>query len=546
MSKPGTETAGRRPSADILVDLDRLVGAYYDQHPDPGDPEQAVSFGTSGHRGSSLTGTFTEDHIVALSESIAHYREAEGIGGPLFLGRDTHALSQPAFRTAVEVLVGHGVEVAVDSDGGYTPTPAISHAILTHNARGGARADGIVITPSHNPPEDGGFKYNPPHGGPAGTDVTRQIQDAANELLRARLRGTQRLPYERAIKQTRSCDYRSAYVGELAKVVAIDEIARAGIRIGVDPLGGASVAYWEAIVDRYRLDLEIVNDRVDPTFSFMPLDHDGKIRMDCSSPDAMAGLISLKDRFDVAFANDPDADRHGIVTRGAGLLNPNHYLAAAIAYLLGGARGEWTANAGVGKTMVSSSIIDRVVAGLGRRLEEVPVGFKWFVAGLLDGTLAFGGEESAGASFLRRDGSAWSTDKDGLIMCLLAAEMTACGGKDPAERYLELTERHGAPVYRRIDAPATPEQKRALGDLAPEDVKVTALAGEPVTHVLTRAPSGAPLGGIKVVTRGGWFAARPSGTEDVLKLYAESFGGESHLNLILEQAQELIDGTLES
>ena len=440
----------------MLVDLDRLVGAYYDEHPDPGDPEQAVSFGTSGHRGSSLTGTFTEDHIVALSESIARYREAEGIGGPLFLGRDTHALSQPAFRTAVEVLVGHGVEVAVDSDGGYTPTPAISHAILTHNARGGARADGIVITPSHNPPEDGGFKYNPPHGGPAGTDVTRQIQDAANELLRARLRGTQRLPYDHAIKRTRSCDYRSAYVGELAKVVAIDEIARAGIRIGVDPLGGASVAYWEAITDRYRLDLEIVNDRVDPTFSFMPLDHDGKIRMDCSSPDAMAGLISLKDRFDVAFANDPDADRHGIVTRGAGLLNPNHYLAAAIAYLLGGARREWTADAGVGKTMVSSSIIDRVVAGLGRRLEEVPVGFKWFVAGLLDGTLAFGGEESAGASFLRRDGSAWSTDKDGLIMCLLAAEMTACDGKDPAERYLELTERHGAPVYRRIDTPATP------------------------------------------------------------------------------------------
>jgi phosphoglucomutase len=545
MSKPqgGMSAVGRRPTADMLVDVDRLVGAYYDEHPDPSNPAQAVSFGTSGHRGSSLTGTFTEDHIVAISEAIARYRAGEGIGGPLFLGRDTHALSQPAFRTAVEVLVAHGVEVAVDSDDGYTPTPSISYAILTHNARGGATADGIVITPSHNPPEDGGFKYNPPHGGPADTDVTRQIQDAANELLRARLPGIKRLAYDDAIKRARQHDYRSAYVGDLTAVVDLEEIAGAGIRLGVDPLGGASVAYWEAIADRYRLDLEVVNNRVDPTFAFMPLDHDGKIRMDCSSPDAMAGLISLKDRFDVAFANDPDADRHGIVTR-AGLLNPNQYLAAAIAYLLGGARRGWPDTAGVGKTMVSSSIIDRVVAGLGRRLEEVPVGFKWFVAGLLDGRLAFGGEESAGASFLRRDGRAWSTDKDGLIMCLLAAEMTTRSGKDPAQLYAELTERYGAPVYRRIDAPATPEQKRILGGLSPQDVTVTKLAGDPVVDVLTAAPSGAPLGGVKVVTQSGWFAARPSGTEDVYKLYAESFNGEQHLERILQEAQKLVDAAL--
>jgi phosphoglucomutase len=526
------------------VDLDRLVAAYYDEHPDPSDPAQAVSFGTSGHRGSSLSGTFTEDHIVAISSAIAGYRASEGIDGPLFLGRDTHALSEPAYRTAVEVLVAHGVEVAVDSEGGYTPTPAISHAILTHNARGGAKADGIVITPSHNPPEDGGFKYNPPHGGPADTGVTRQIQDTANELLRGRFRGAKRLGYDEAIEQARRYDYRSAYVESLPAVVDLDEIARAGLRLGVDPLGGASVAYWEAIGGRYGLNLEVVNDRVDPTFSFMPPDHDGKIRMDCSSPDAMAGLISLKDRFDVAFANDPDADRHGIVTRSAGLLNPNQYLAASIAYLFGGARPEWGADAGVGKTMVSSSMIDRVAVGLGRRLEEVPVGFKWFVGGLLDGTLGFGGEESAGASFLRHDGSPWSTDKDGLIMCLLAAEMTARDGKDPAERYAELTEHYGAPVYRRVDSPGTPAQKRALGALSAEDVDATELAGEPIERILTGAPSGAPLGGLKVVTRSAWFAARPSGTEDVNKLYAESFDGEQHLESVLEQAQELLDRVL--
>jgi phosphoglucomutase len=533
-------TGARRPDADMLVDVDRLIGAYYDEHPDASDPQQAVSFGTSGHRGSSLTGTFTEDHIVAVSEAIARYRAAQGIDGPLFIGRDTHALSEPAFGTAVEVLVAHEIDVAIDAEDGYTPTPAVSHAILTHNRDGSRQADGIVITPSHNPPEDGGFKYNPPHGGPADTGVTKQIQDTANELLRAGLRGAQRLPYEDAVKRARRYDYRSAYVEDLGSVVALEEIASAGLRLGVDPLGGASVAYWDAIRSRYELDLDVVNDRVDPTFSFMPLDHDGKIRMDSSSPHAMAGLISLKDRFDIAFANDPDADRHGIVTRGAGLMNPNHYLAASVQYLLGGARPGWGPEAGVGKTMVSSSIIDRVVAGLGRRLEEVPVGFKWFVEGLLQGTLAFGGEESAGASFLRQDAGAWSTDKDGLIMCLLAAEMTARTGSDPGEVYAEVTGRYGAPVYRRVDTPATPEQKRALGALSPDDVKSSELAGDPIEQVLTAAPSGAPLGGVKVVTASGWFAARPSGTEDVCKLYGESFNGEEHLEQILEQAQELL------
>jgi phosphoglucomutase len=537
-------TPGHKPTPDMLVDVGRLIDAYYDERPDPSDPAQAVSFGTSGHRGTSFQGTFTESHILAISEAIARYRAAQGIAGPLFLGRDTHALSEPAFRTAVEVLVAHGVEVAVDSDGGYTPTPAVSHAILTHNATSNAKADGVVITPSHNPPEDGGFKYNPPHGGPADTDVTGRIQDDANELLRAGLRGVERVAFEEAIKRARRHDYRSAYVGDLAAVVDVEEIAGSGIRLGVDPLGGASVTYWGAIADRYRLDLEVVNDKVDPTFSFMPLDHDGKIRMDCSSPYAMAGLISLKDRFEVAFANDPDADRHGIVTREAGLLNPNHYLAASIAYLLDGARHDWPAGAGVGKTMVSSSIIDRVVASLDRRLEEVPVGFKWFVSGLLEGTLAFGGEESAGASFLRRNGRAWSTDKDGLIMCLLAAEMTARTGKDPGRLYAELTERHGAPAYRRIDASATPEQKRILGKLSPDDLRATELAGEPITAVLTAAPSGAPLGGVKVVTENSWFAARPSGTEDVYKLYAESFKGETQLERILEEAQGVVDSAL--
>jgi phosphoglucomutase len=536
----------RRPTAEMLIDVDRLLHAYHEQHPDPANPAQAVSFGTSGHRGTSLEATFTEDHIVAISEAIARYRAAQGISGPLFIGRDTHALSAPAFRTAVEVLVANDVRVAVDADDGYTPTPAISHAILTHNAGDGlrsAQADGIVITPSHNPPGDGGFKYNPPHGGPADTDVTRQIQDAANERLRSGLGAVKRSDYDAAIARADRYDFRSAYVDELAQVVDLELIANSGIRLGVDPLGGASVAYWQAIAERYDLNLEVVNDRIDPTFSFMALDHDGKIRMDCSSPDAMAGLISLKDRFDVAFANDPDADRHGIVTPSGGLMNPNHYLATAISYLLGDAR-QFPAAAGVGKTMVSSSMINRVVDGLGRPLQEVPVGFKWFVSGLLEGTLAFGGEESAGASFLRRDGGAWSTDKDGLIMCLLAAEMTVRDGRDPAQGYQQLTERYGSPVYRRVDAPASAEQKKVLAGLSPDDVSASELAGEPIEEVLNAAPSGAPLGGVKVVTRSGWFAARPSGTEDVYKLYAESFQGEEHLSRILQEAQQVVDAAL--
>jgi phosphoglucomutase len=535
----------RRPTADMLIDVDRLLRAYHDEHPDPANPAQAVSFGTSGHRGTSLERTFNEDHIVAISEAIARYRIAQGIGGPLFIGRDTHALSAPAFRTAVEVLVAHDVRLAVDAEDGYTPTPAISLAIVTHNAGAGDgdRADGIVITPSHNPPGDGGFKYNPPHGGPADAEVTGQIQDAANERLRSGLGAVKRLDYDQAAARAERYDFRSAYVDELVQIVDLQLIADSGIRLGVDPLGGASVTYWQAIAERHGLALEVVNERIDPTFSFMPLDHDGKIRMDCSSPDAMGGLISLKDRFDVAFANDPDADRHGIVTRRDGLMNPNHYLAAAISYLLGDAR-QFPATAGVGKTMVSSSMINRVVDGLGRPLQEVPVGFKWFVSGLLEGTLAFGGEESAGASFLRRDGRAWSTDKDGLIMCLLAAEMTVRDGRDPAQRYEQLTERYGSPVYRRVDAPATAEQKRVLAGLSPADVSASELAGEPIEEVLNAAPSGAPLGGVKVVTRSGWFAARPSGTEDVYKLYAESFQGAEHLERILEEAQQVVDAAL--
>jgi phosphoglucomutase len=544
MSEPQAAVAARRPTEDMLVDVDQLIADYHDIHPDPGDPAQAVSFGTSGHRGTAPAGTFNEDHIVAISAAIARYRAAEGISGPLFVGRDTHALSEPAFRTAVEVLVAGGVQVAIDSEDGFTPTPAVSHAILAANAGGGARADGIVITPSHNPPPDGGFKYNPPHGGPADTDVTRQIQDAANALLHAGLGEVPRTAYDQAVGRARRYDFRAAYVDELGAVIDLELIAGAGLKLGVDPLGGASVAYWELIAERYGLDLEVVNDRVDPTFSFMTLDHDGKIRMDCSSPDAMAGLIALRDRFDVAFANDPDADRHGIVTRAAGLLNPNHYLAASIDYLLGGARPDWPAGAGVGKTMVSSSMIDRVVAALGRRLEEVPVGFKWFVSGLREGTLAFGGEESAGASFLRRSAGPWSTDKDGLIMGLLAAEMTARDGRDPGRRYADLTERHGAPVYRRIDAPADAEQKRRLAAIGPDQVSASELAGDAVTDVLTAAPSGAPLGGVKVVTAQGWFAARPSGTEDVYKLYAESFRGEAHLERIIEEAQTVVDAAL--
>jgi phosphoglucomutase len=530
--------------ATDLVDIDILAGAYYDRQPDPADPAQRVAFGTSGHRGSSLDRTFNEAHILAVTEAIARRRREQGLDGPLFLGRDTHALSEHAFGTALEVLVAHGVDVRVDARGGFTPTPAISHAILTHNAgAGAARADGIVITPSHNPPEDGGIKYNPPHGGPAGTDITGAIAEQANALLEAGLDGVRRVSAEEARAGATAHDYVDAYVGELGSVVDMEAIRASGVKLGADPLGGASVAYWQAIGERYGLDLEVVNDRVDPTFAFMPRDWDGKIRMDCSSPDAMAGLIELKDRFDVAFANDPDADRHGIVTP-AGLMNPNHYLATSIAYLFGGAR-DWGPDTGVGKTLVSSSMIDRVTADLGRRLVEVPVGFKWFVDGLLDGSLGFGGEESAGASFLRRGGGAWSTDKDGLVLCLLAAEMTARTGHDPGAAYRALTERHGAPAYKRVDAPASREEKEKLGKLSPEDITANELAGDPITDVLTAAPSnGAPLGGVKVLTAHGWFAARPSGTEDVYKVYAESFRGEEHLVRIIEEAQAVVSGAL--
>ena len=532
--------AGRRADTAQLVDVRRLVEAYHRERPDVSAPEQRVAFGTSGHRGTSLDGTFTEAHILAITEAICRHRRQQGIDGPLFIGRDTHALSEPAFQTALEVLAGHGVHVMADSRDGWTPTPAISHAILEHNrGRDAGLADGIVITPSHNPPEDGGFKYNPPSGGPADTAVTDRVQDEANRLLGAGLGEVRR-----AAPAVHRHDYIDQYCGGLAEVVDVAAIRSAGLKLGVDPLGGSSVAYWPAIAERWELDLEVVNQTVDPTFGFMPLDWDGKIRMDCSSPHAMAGLIGLKDRFDVAFANDPDADRHGIVTRSAGLLNPNQYLAVAVSYLFDRHRS-WPAATAVGKTLVSSALIDRVAAGLGRALLEVPVGFKWFVDGLLDASLGFGGEESAGASFLRLDGSAWSTDKDGLIMALLAAEITARLGRDPGERYEALAERHGRPAYRRVDAPATPEQKEALGRLTPDRVRAAELAGEPVRQVLDRAPgNGAPIGGVKVIAESGWFAARPSGTEDVYKVYAESFRGEEHLDRVLREAEGIVNAAL--
>ena len=528
------------------VDVERLIRSYYEVQPDPSVPAEQVSFGTSGHRGSSETASFNEAHILATTQAICRYRAGQDIDGPLYLGRDPHALSEPAFRTAIEVLVANGVEVLVDSDDGYTPTPVISHEILRHNRADPARrADGIVVTPSHNPPEDGGFKYNPPDGGPAESDVTAWIQDTANTLI-ADPGGISRMPFDEAVGQVRPHDYISAYVGDLAAVVDMDAIRGAGLRLGADPLGGASVAYWAAIGERHGLDLEVVNPHVDPTFAFMPPDRDGKIRMDCSSPEAMANLVDLRDRFDVAFGNDPDADRHGIVTPAAGLLNPNHYLAVAISYLFGGHR-DWGPDTAVGKTLVSSSLIDRVVADLGRRLVEVPVGFKWFVEGLLDGTIGFGGEESAGASFLRRDGTVWSTDKDGIILCLLAAEMTARTGDDPGRLYEDLAQRLGRPVYRRIDAPATREQKAVLKNLSPDDVDARQLAGSDITAVLTSAPgNGASIGGLKVVTDDGWFAARPSGTEDVYKIYAESFRGEDHLGQIVDEAQAVVSGVLET
>jgi len=544
--------AGTPAGPSMLVNVPRLMTAYYARRPDPAVREQRVAFGTSGHRGSAFDTAFNEAHILAITQAICLYRRAHGIDGPLFLGIDTHALSEAAFASALEVLAANGVETMIDDGGGYTPTPVLSHAILTYN-RGRARglADGIVVTPSHNPPEDGGFKYNPPTGGPADSRATGWIQDRANALLGEGpegLAGVKRIPFERARRAptTHRHDYTNAYVGDLGRVVDLESLRGAKVSLGVDPLGGAGVHYWGRIGERYALALTVVSEAVDPTFGFMTLDWDGKIRMDCSSPHAMQRLIALKERFDVAWACDTDHDRHGIVARSAGLLNPNHYLAVAIAYLFAHRPG-WPPAAGVGKTVVSSGMIDRVVARLGRRLVEVPVGFKWFVDGLLDGSLGFGGEESAGASFLRRDGSVWTTDKDGIVMGLLAAEMTAVTGRDPGELYRELTRELGDPVYRRIDAPATPEQKAALARLAPEQVGASELAGEPITAMLTTAPGGrAPIGGLKVVTGSGWFAARPSGTESVYKLYAESFKGEAHLARILEEAQALVGGVLAS
>jgi phosphoglucomutase len=528
----------------MLVDVDRLIAAYYDIHPDPDVPAQAVAFGTSGHRGSSLNASFNEDHILATSEAICRYRKAQGTSGPLFIGRDSHALSEPATRSAIEVLVANGVSVLVDSADGLTPTPAVSHAILTYNRdREGGLADGIVVTPSHNPPEDGGFKYNPPSGGPAESDVTRTIQDEANELLAARLAGVRRLPYERAVGEVGRYDFTGVYVADLARVVDMEAIGASGLKLGVDPLGGASVGYWAAIRDRYHLDLTVTNEIVDPQFGFMTVDWDGRIRMDPSSPYAMARLVALKDRFDLAFANDTDADRHGIVTATAGLMNPNHFLSAAVAYLY--RNRDWRSDVAIGKTLVSTAMLDRVAAELPRKLLEVPVGFKWFVAGLVDGSLGFGGEESAGASFLRRDGAVWTSDKDGLIACLLAAELTARSGHDPAVAYDELTGRFGAPAYKRIDAPATREQQAVLAGLSPTQIEASELAGEPIVAVLTRAPGNdAPIGGVKVVTEHGWFAARPSGTEEVYKVYAESFLGEEHLQLLLGEAQTVVTRVL--
>jgi phosphoglucomutase len=538
--------AGEPADPSTLVDLRALLDAYRDLRPDPADPAQRVAFGTSGHRGSSLRGAFNEAHILAITEAICRYRTGRGYSGPLFIGRDTHALSEPATQTALEVLVANRVDVRVDASDGFTPTPAISHAIIVANRpRDSWRhlADGIVVTPSHNPPDDGGFKYNPPNGGPADSDVTGWIQDEANRILAATgsdgIDGIRRASTAEVAAATRH-DFMGTYVDDLGAVIDMAAIAASGLRIGVDPMGGAAVAYWSAIAERHGLDLTVTNETVDPRFGFMTLDWDGKIRMDPSSRYAMAGLVSLRDRFDIALGNDADADRHGIVTPTAGLLDPNHVLSAAIAYLFGGAR-EWGADTGVGKTLVSSSMIDRVVADLGRRLVEVPVGFKWFVDGLVDGSIGFGGEESAGASFLRRDGTVWTTDKDGIIADLLACELTARSGRDPGQAYADLTDRFGTPVYRRIDAPATPAEKAALGGLSPSDVRASELAGAPITAILTTAPgNGAPIGGLKVVTERGWFAARPSGTENVAKVYAESFVDEDHLDRILEEAQALV------
>ena len=539
--------AGKPAPPDMLIDPDKVQKAYYARKPDPGNPAEKVAFGTSGHRGSSLRGSFNEDHVLAISQAICEYRKSRGITGPLYIGKDTHVLSEPALRSALEVLAANEVETMIDRDGGYTPTPVVSHAILTHN-RGliSGLADGIVITPSHNPPEDGGFKYNPPNGGPADTNVTGWIQDRANTLLSSSLKGVLRNSYEdaRRSKTTHAYDYVNSYVRDLGAVVDMEAIRNAKLKIGADPLGGASVGYWGPIAERYALELEVVNKAVDPTFRFMPLDWDGKIRMDCSSPYAMAKLIALRERFDIAFGNDTDADRHGIVTRAAGLMKPNDYLAASIAYLFSH-RSDWPPAAAVGKTVVSSSIIDRVAGKLGRKLFEVPVGFKWFVQGLVDGALGFGGEESAGASYLRRDGAVWTTDKDGIIMNLLAAESMARTKRDPSELYQDLTRELGAPFYERIDSPATNAEKAALLKLAPKDIRTSELAGDAIATILTKAPGNdAPIGGLKVITAKGWFAARPSGTEDVYKLYAESFVSRDHLARIQTEAQALVSAAI--
>jgi phosphoglucomutase len=541
--------AGKPAPKEMLVDLAKLERDYFERRPDLGDPNQMVHFGTSGHRGSPFSGTFTEAHILAITQAICDYRIAHGTNGPLYMGKDTHALSDPAQRTALEVLAGNGVETIIQQDNGVTPTPVISRAILVYNrGRKEHFADGIVITPSHNPPEDGGFKYNPLNGGPADTDVTHWIEGRANELLKDGNAGVKRVPFNRALRAstTHQADFVLPYVRDLGNVVDMDAIRSAGLKLGVDPLGGAALPYWDPINAIYHLDISVVNPLLDPTFSFMTVDHDGKIRMDCSSPYAMARLVGLKDKYQVAFANDPDSDRHGIVTPSAGLMNPNHYLAVAIGYLLTN-RPKWPMQISVGKTVVSSGMIDRVVEKLGRRLLEVPVGFKWFAPDLFDGTCCFGGEESAGASFLRFDGSVWTTDKDGPIMDLLAAEITARTGKDPGEHYRELTAEFGRPYYTRIDAPATPEQKAKLEELSPESVRESSLAGDPITARLTRAPgNNAPIGGLKVTTAHGWFAARPSGTENVYKIYAESFQNEAHLNAILAEAQAIVSNAMSS
>ncbi len=541
------ELAGKPAPLERLVNLPRLVSAYYTGRPDPAEPGHLVSFGTSGHRGSSLKSTFTESHILAITQALVEYRIAQGFSGPLYLGMDTHALSESAFRTAVEVFAGNGVTVRIQAGLGYTPTPVVSHAILAFNrGKTSGLADGVVITPSHNPPEDGGFKYNGPNGGPADTDTTTTVQNRANEILRDGLSAVKRVPFEQALKAatTEEFDYITPYVNDLENVIDMAAIKSAGLKIGVDPMGGAGIGFWDPIAERYGLNLTVVNRAVDATFRFMTLDRDGKIRMDCSSPYAMAGLIKLKDDFDIAFGNDPDFDRHGIVTKTGGLMNPNHYLAVAINYLFQNRDG-WRKDAAIGKTLVSSSMIDRVAKSLGRTLAEVPVGFKWFVDGLVDGSYGFGGEESAGASFLRKDGTVWTTDKDGIILDLLAAEITAKTGLDPAQQYQQLEAGFGSPVYERMDAPADAKQKAALKNLSPEQVTATELAGEPITAKLTHAPAnGAAIGGLKVVTENGWFAARPSGTEDVYKIYAESFKGGEHLKQIQTEAKDIVASVL--